>query len=81
MSYRVTNKHIESALDFINGLIGKEDGEVGCIRTYNNQVVQLVNKSGGIRTLSSTVTKRQAYDTLQAMINFHLFTTKKEAVA
>ena len=79
MSYRVTNKHIESALDFINGLIGKEDGEVGCIRTYNNNVVQLVNESGGIRVLAYTSTKREAYDTLQAMTNFHRYT--KEVAA
>jgi len=79
MSYRVTNKHIESALDYLNDCIGKKDGEIGCIRTYNNNVVQLVNESGGIRVLAYTATKREAYDTIQAMTNFHRYTQEVAA--
>ena len=71
MSYRVTNKHIESALEYLNSRIGKQDGDIGCIRTYNHSVVQLVNESGGIRTLANTSTRREAYDAIQAMTNFH----------
>jgi len=79
MSYRVTNKHIEYALDCLNDNIGKQDGDIGCIRTYNNNVVQLVNEGGGIRVLSYTSTKREAYDTIQAMVNFHRFTQEVAA--
>jgi len=76
MSYRVTNKHIECALDYLNDRIGKQDGEVGSIQTYGNNVVQLVNESGGIRVLAYTSTKREAYDAIQAMTNFHVHTQK-----
>jgi len=79
MSYRVNNKHIECALDYLNDRIGKKDGDIGCIRTYNNNVVQLVNESGGIRTLAYTSTKREAYDAIQAMTNFHVHTQEVTA--
>lgn len=79
MSYRVTREHIENALLVLNDMIGKETGEVGSIKTYNYEVVQLVNSGGGIRTLSHTSTKREAYDTLQALINFHLYTQERPA--
>ncbi len=79
MSYRVNNKHIECALEYLNSRIGKKDGELGCIKTYNNNVVQLVNGSGGIRILAHTSTKREAYDTIQAMTNFHRFTQEVTA--
>ena len=71
MSYRVNSKHIECALDYLNDCIGKKDGELGCIRTYGNEVVQLVTEGGGIRVLAYTKTKREAYDAIQAMTNFH----------
>lgn len=79
MSYRVNSKHIECALDYLNDRLGKEDGELGCIRTYNNNVVQLVNESGGIRVLAYTATKREAYDAIQAMTNFHRHTQEVTA--
>ena len=74
MSYRVNSKHIECALDYLNDCIGKKDGELGCIRTYGNEVVQLVTEGGGIRVLAYTKTKREAYDAIQAMTNFHRYT-------
>jgi hypothetical protein len=79
MSYRVNNKHIECALDYLNDCIGKRDGELGCIRTYGNQVVQLVTEGGGIRVLAYTSTKREAYDAIQAMTNFHRYTQEETA--
>ena len=79
MSYRVTNKHIECSLDYLNDRIGKQDGEVGSIKTYGNNVVQLVNEGGGIRVLAYTSTKREAYDAIQAMTNFHVHTQKETA--
>lgn len=79
MSYRVNSKHIECALDYLNDCIGKKDGELGCIRTYGNEVVQLVTEGGGIRVLAYTKTKREAYDAIQAMTNFHRYT--QEVVA
>ena len=79
MSYRVNTKHIECALDYLNDCIGKKDGELGCIRTYGNQVVQLVTEGGGIRVLAYTKTKREAYDALQAMTNFHRHTQEVTA--
>ena len=79
MSYRVTNKHIECSLDYLNDRIGKQDGEVGSIKTYGNNVVQLVNESGGIRVLAYTSTKREAYDAIQAMTNFHVHTQETTA--
>lgn len=79
MSYRVNSKHIECALDYLNDCIGKKDGELGCIRTYGNDVVQLVTEGGGIRVLAYTKTKREAYDAIQAMTNFHRYT--QEVVA
>ena len=79
MSYRVNNKHIKCALDYLNDCIGKEDGELGCIRTYGNQVVQLVTEGGGIRVLAYTSTKREAYDAIQAMTNFHRYTQEVTA--
>lgn len=79
MSYRVNSKHIECALDYLNDRIGKKDGELGCIRTYNNNVVQLVTEGGGIRVLAYTSTKREAYDAIQAMTNFHIYTQEETA--
>jgi hypothetical protein len=79
MSYRVNNKHIECALDYLNDCIGKKDGELGCIRTYGNEVVQLVTEGGGIRVLAYTKTKREAYDAIQAMTNFHRYTQEVTA--
>jgi hypothetical protein len=79
MSYRVTNKHIECALYYLNDRIGKQNGEVGSIKTYGNNVVQLVNEGGGIRVLAYTSTKREAYDAIQAMTNFHIHTQEKVA--
>ena len=79
MSYRVNSKHIECALDYLNDCIGKKDGELGCIRTYGNEVVQLVTEGGGIRVLAYTKTKREAYDAIQAMTNFHRYTQEVAA--
>jgi hypothetical protein len=79
MSYRVNSKHIECALDYLNDCIGKKDGELGCIRTYGNEVVQLVTEGGGIRVLAYTKTKREAYDAIQAMTNFHRYTQEVTA--
>ena len=79
MSNRVTNRHIECALDYLNDSIGKKDGELGCIRTYNNNVVQLVTEGGGIRVLAYTSTKREAYDAIQAMISFYIYTQEVAA--
>ena len=79
MSYRVNSKHIECALDYLNDCIGKKDGELGCIRTYGNEVVQLVTEGGGIRVLAYTKTKREAYDAIQAMTNFHRYTQEATA--
>ena len=79
MSYRVNSKHIECALNYLNDRLGKEDGELGCIRTYNNNVVQLVTEGGGIRVLAYTKTKREAYDTIQAFIDFHRYTQEVAA--
>ena len=79
MSYRVNSKHIECALDYLNDCIGKKDGELGCIKTYGNEVVQLVTEGGGIRVLAYTKTKREAYDAIQAMTNFHRYTQEVTA--
>ncbi len=74
MSNRITQANIDWALDWLNGMIGKETGEVGSIGTYNNNVVQKVNKSGGVRVLSYTATKREAYEAIKAMTNFKIYT-------
>ena len=79
MSYRVNSKHTEHAKDYLNDCIGKKDGELGCIRTYGNEVVQLVTEGGGIRVLAYTKTKREAYDAIQAMTNFHRYTQEVAA--
>lgn len=74
MSNRITNAHIDWALTYLNSLIGKEKGQVGSIQTYNNNVVQLVTEGGGIRVLSYTSTKREAYNAIVAMTNFRIYT-------
>ena len=74
MSNRITQANIDWALTYLNDLIGKEEGQIGSIKTYNNNIVQLVTEGGGIRVLSYTSTKREAYDAIQAMTNFRIYT-------
>lgn len=74
MTHRITQANIDWALTYLNDMIGKKNGEVGSITTYNNEVAQLVNSSGGIRILAATSTKREAYDAIQAMTNFRIYT-------
>jgi len=71
---RVTQRHIDLELSRLNNMMGLpeetyHDGEylIGNIHTYDNNIVQTMNASHGIATLSYCKTKRETWEKLRAM--------------
>ena len=72
---RITNKHIECELHWLNEAMGTpidtygEDRKhnVGNVHVYGTNVVQTKNESGGISVLAYCSTKREAHSHIAAM--------------